>query len=109
MLKNNGHKQKDALRDFIDTQEHQLDPGYWTHEVYGKGRSLPLERNLKGLHLSSFSRSLMIFVLLSPLLIGLFARFADGLQHPWFWCAITLLVVFLCLWGFMHWLIARNG
>jgi hypothetical protein len=110
MSKKDRRDTNNPAQDFIDLQEHRLDPGYWTTEVYGKGRRFPFPKDLLEQHVSSFHRALMIFVLLSPLCIGLFLRLLnDRLSHPWFWCTITLVAVFLGIWYFMHKSMIRNG
>ncbi len=108
-VKKSAAKVKGSIEDFIDLQEHRLDPGYWTTEVYGKGRRFPISKDVLRQHLSSFQRALMIFVLLCPIVIGLFLKFGNQLQHLWFWGSISLVGLFLGLWLFMHRSMIRNG
>jgi len=93
-------KENDALQDLIDTQEHRYDSDFWINKTR-RGELTPLAKQVGELHFSTFSKAMMIFLIVGPLLFGLFTILRDRLPHVWLWCTIALVLCFLGLWYFI--------
>ncbi len=97
MSKKNHRNLNDTIQEWAEIQDHRYDPGYWTTKVKGGGLT-PLGKRIGGVHFSSFSRALIMFLVLAGVPIGFFLNLRDRLPYAGFWCAITVVALFLALW-----------
>jgi hypothetical protein len=97
MSKRRRHRKSGTIEEFIEIQEHRYDPGYWVTKVKGGGLT-PLGKRVGEVHFSTFSRALIMFVLVASVPIGLFLRLGDRLPYAGYFLAVTLALLFFALW-----------